>query len=91
MKEFKNLSRHERKDRIKEARKELKKFKAEKEAGAPSTDTTLLVILAILLPPLAVYLHQGEANGKFWLSLLLWLLFYIPGLIYALILILGDK
>lgn len=49
----------------------------------------LLVIIAILLPPLAVYLHQGEINSKFWIALVLWLLFYIPGLIYALITILG--
>lgn len=90
MKEFKTLSKHERKDRIKEAKKQLKQMKANKEAGAPTTDTTLLVIVAILLPPLAVYLHEGTANGKFWLSVLLWLLFYIPGLIYALIVILGD-
>jgi len=51
-----------------------------------------LVILAILLPPLAVYLHQGEINTKFWISLILTLLFFIPGIIYALIVVLGgDK
>ncbi|MBK7885425.1 MAG: YqaE/Pmp3 family membrane protein [Chitinophagaceae bacterium] len=49
----------------------------------------LLVILAILLPPLAVYLHQGEINTKFWISLLLTLLFWLPGIIYALIVVLG--
>ena len=50
--------------------------------------TLLLVIIAILLPPLAVFLHQGEINKNFWINLLLTLLFYIPGLIHALILIL---
>lgn len=49
----------------------------------------LLVIICIFIPPLAVYLHQGEINSKFWISLLLTLLFYIPGLIYSLITILG--
>jgi uncharacterized membrane protein YqaE (UPF0057 family) len=34
----------------------------------------LLVILAFLLPPLAVYLYFGEANLHFWLNLILWLL-----------------
>lgn len=90
--EFKNLSKKERKARIKEAKKEMKAYKAAKKAGAePSTNTLLLVILAILLPPLAVYLHQGEINSKFWISLLLTLLFWLPGVIYALIVILGNE
>ena len=90
--EFKNLSKKERKARIKDAKKELKAYKAAKRAGAePSTNTLLLVILAILLPPLAVYLHQGEINTKFWISLLLTLLFWLPGVIYALIVILGNE
>lgn len=90
--EFKSLSKKERKSRIKEAKKEIKAYKAAKKAGAePSTNTLLLVILAILLPPLAVYLHQGEINSKFWISLLLTLLFWLPGVIYALIVILGDQ
>jgi uncharacterized membrane protein YqaE (UPF0057 family) len=89
--EFKNLSRSERKLRIKEAKKELKAIKSQQKNGAePSTNTTLLVILAILLPPLAVYLHQGEINNKFWISLLLTLLFFIPGVIYALLVVLGE-
>jgi len=50
----------------------------------------LLIILAILLPPLAVYLHQGEINSKFWISLLLTLLFFIPGVIYALLVVTGE-
>jgi uncharacterized membrane protein YqaE (UPF0057 family) len=88
--EFKSLSRKEKKERIKELKKEVKKFKEAKRSGAePSTNTLLLVILAILLPPLAVYLHQGEINNKFWISLILTLLFWIPGVIYALIVVLG--
>ncbi|MBK9570178.1 MAG: YqaE/Pmp3 family membrane protein [Chitinophagaceae bacterium] len=50
----------------------------------------LLVILALLLPPLAVYLHEGVINKRFWISLLLTILFFVPGVIYALIVILGD-
>ena len=91
--EFKNLSRKEKKERIKEVKNEIRKFKAAKRAGGQAdTNTLLLVILAILLPPLAVYLHQGEINNKFWISLILTLLFWIPGVIYALIVVLGaDK
>ena len=90
--EFKSLSRKERKTKIKEAKKEIKTYKAAKKSGKePSTNTLLLVILAILLPPLAVYLHEGEINSKFWISLLLTLLFWLPGVIYALIVILGNN
>ncbi len=88
---FMHLSRKERKSRIKEAKSEIKKIKAEKKAGSePSTNQVLLVILAILLPPLAVYLHEGEINNKFWLDLVLTLLFFLPGVIYALIVVLAK-
>lgn len=89
---FKSLSQKEKREKIKEVKKEIKNYKAAQKAGLePSTNTVLLVILAILLPPLAVYLHQGEINKKFWISLVLTLLFWVPGIIYALIVILGDK
>ena len=90
VKEFKSLSKAEKKSRIKEAKKQIKEIKAQKKAGERVTNKTLLVIVAILLPPLAIYLHQGEINSKFWIGLLLTLLFYIPGLIYALVVILGK-
>ena len=89
MHEFRSLSRVDRKMRIAEAKKAIKEYKAQKAAGGEvSTNTLLLVILAILLPPLAVYLHEGTINGRFWLSLLLTLLFWLPGVIYALIVVL---
>ncbi len=90
--EFMHLSRKEMRSRVKEAKSEIKKFKAEKKAGSePSTNQLLLVILAIILPPLAVYLHEGVINGKFWLDLVLTLLFFIPGVVYALIVVLGKS
>jgi uncharacterized membrane protein YqaE (UPF0057 family) len=88
--EFKSLSRKEKKERFRNVKKALSQFKKDKKAGnEPSTNTLLLVILAILLPPLAVYLHEGEINTKFWISLILTLLFFVPGIIYALIVVLG--
>lgn len=86
--EFKSLSKHERKSRIKEAKKLLKEYKADKRAGrAADTDIVLLAILAILLPPLAVYLKEGEVNSRFWISVILTLLFWVPGIIFAMLVI----
>lgn len=47
----------------------------------------LKVILAILLPPAAVAVHTG-INQQFWINLLLTLVFFVPGIIHALIVIL---
>jgi len=40
------------------------------------------IIVAILLPPLGVFLQVGFA-GAFWLNILLTLLGYIPGIVHA--------
>lgn len=56
--------------------------------ATPSDGSMLLyIILAILLPPLAVGLLYG-IGIEFWISLILTLLFYIPGMVYALIMVL---
>ncbi len=99
--ELRNMPKKERHQKLKQARKEIRNFKAARKAGKETdTNTLLLVILAILLPPLAVYLHQGETNTKFWVTLLLfllgiagafffsWLLIF-AAVVYALIVVLG--
>jgi uncharacterized membrane protein YqaE (UPF0057 family) len=100
---FRSLPRKEKMKRFKEAKKEIKAFKAARKAGMePDTNTLLLAILALFLPPLAVYLHQGETNNKFWITLLLFVLGLIGGfifswflllasIVYALIIILGSN
>ena len=88
MAQFKSLSRVDRKAKMKEVKQLMKTYKANKAEATPSTDKVLLAILAILLPPLAVYLHEGTTNSTFWISVLLTLLFWIPGVIYALITVL---
>ena len=88
--EFKHLSRAERKSRVKDAKSAIKAFK-DGTSNSGSTNQVLLIVLAIILPPLAVYLHEGVINGKFWLDLLLTLLFFLPGVIYALIVVLGKS
>lgn len=47
----------------------------------------LKIILAILLPPLGVLVQEG-LNANFWISVLLTILGYIPGIIFALYIIL---
>lgn len=43
----------------------------------------LRVILAVLLPPLGVFLEVGLGK-HFWLNVLLTLLGYVPGIVHAL-------
>ena len=40
------------------------------------------IIIAILLPPLGVFLEVGFSSA-FWLNILLTLLGYIPGIVHA--------
>lgn len=44
------------------------------------------ILLAILLPPVGVFMEVG-LSGQFWLNILLTLLGYIPGIIHALYII----
>lgn len=104
LKEFNSLSRHEKKSRFKEMKKAIREYKAQKKEGSDvSTNTLLLVIIAILIPPLAVYIHEGDINNRFWISVLLTILGYLlfgfagifflgslPGIIYALYVILSG-
>jgi uncharacterized membrane protein YqaE (UPF0057 family) len=50
-------------------------------------NTILLVILAILLPPLAVYLKTKSAKDTI-INIILCIFFWVPGVIHALYLIL---
>lgn len=69
----------------KELKKEIKAVSHKKtvEASSPNSsdesndsdvNLILLVILALILPPLAVYLYFGELNAHFWINLILFLL-----------------
>lgn len=70
--EFTGLSRKEKKGRIKQVKQVLKQQRADKKAGRYSDDhTILLAIVAILLPPLAIWLKEKTLTWKFWVSLAL--------------------
>ena len=48
-------------------------------------DDVVLIILGIFIPPLAVYLYEGTVTANFWVDLLLTLLFWIPGIVFAML------
>ena len=78
--ELKSLSRKEKKSRFKEIKKLLKEYKADKKAGKEEdgeTNTILLAILAILLPPLAIYLKERTLTWKFWLCIAMYVFAFI--------------
>ena len=62
----------------------------ESSSNAAGMPLILLVIITILIPFLGVGLAKG-VHFEFWLDLILTLLFYLPGLIYGLIVILGNS
>ena len=63
----------------KEFNKSQQNFQKKPSKGA-------LIVLAIFIPLLAVYLKDGIGKS-FWINLVLCLLFYLPGIIHALIVV----
>ncbi|RIJ42100.1 YqaE/Pmp3 family membrane protein [Pontibacter oryzae] len=51
-----------------------------------SRTSVVEIILAIFLPPLAVFLHDGIGTS-FWINIILTLLFILPGIIHALLVV----
>jgi uncharacterized membrane protein YqaE (UPF0057 family) len=102
--QFKSLSNSEKKSKLREMKKAISAYKADKKAGKDVDSNTILqVILALFLPPLAVYLHEGSTNNKFWISVLLTILGLLifgfagilflgtlPSIVYALVVILSN-
>lgn len=88
--EWENMSRQEKRMKRKAIKNDLKQAVKDWKKSGADAETLLLVIVAVLLPPLAMALYDG-ISPRFWISLLLTLLFYLPGLIYTLYIILGGK
>ncbi len=69
-------------------KKELRKqVRALRKASKDDSDV-LEIVAALVIPPLGVYLHEGDINNKFWIDLVLCLLFWFPGVVYALLVVL---
>lgn len=60
---------------------------AEKSASSLRVNEIVLAILAIFIPPLAVFLFEDSITANFWVDLLLTLLFWLPGIIFAFLVI----
>jgi uncharacterized membrane protein YqaE (UPF0057 family) len=62
---------------------------AQREAAkGGDVDPVVLIILAIFLPPLAVYLYEGSWTKRCTVNVILTLLCGLPGMIHALIVVL---
>ncbi|MFL5731420.1 MAG: YqaE/Pmp3 family membrane protein [Cytophagaceae bacterium] len=66
----------------KQARHEIREKLKGVKKNRSDIDQTLLIIIAILLPPLAVYLVDGIST-PFWIDVILTLLLWLPGAVYA--------
>ncbi|WP_237586883.1 YqaE/Pmp3 family membrane protein [Pontibacter russatus] len=73
-------------DMTKAEKKDLKREMKEAFRQSGGGASIVEIILAILLPPLAVFLHDG-IDTSFWISVILTLLFWVPGVIYALLVV----
>ena len=54
---------------------------------ALTTTDPIKIILAVLLPPVGVFMEVG-LTGHFWLNVLLTILGYVPGIVHPLYVIL---
>lgn len=50
----------------------------------------VLILCGIFLPPLGVFLYEGAITNNFWLDLLLTLFFWLPGVIFAFLVMYGG-
>ncbi len=56
------------------------------EARDGALSNLILIVFAVIFPPLAVFFTHGF-RGQFWLNILLTIFFYVPGLCHAIWLI----
>ncbi|ODV78507.1 UPF0057-domain-containing protein [Suhomyces tanzawaensis NRRL Y-17324] len=54
-----------------------------------NSEKIVAVILAIFLPPLAVFMREG-LTAPFWIDLVLCLFVWFPGILYALYVVLKN-
>lgn len=63
---------------------------AQHHYNARQVDEVVLIILGIFIPPLAVYLYEDAITSNFWVDLILTFIFWIPGIIFAFLVMFGG-
>lgn len=86
--EFNSLSKNDKKERVSKVKTAVQQYKASLKNGERIDDNKLLaIIFAILIPPVGVVLYENKVTTKFWISLLLTFIFWLPGMIYSLLVV----
>ena len=86
--EFHQLSKSEKKERSSKVKSTIQQYKSNLKSGEKIDDNKLLaIIFAILIPPVGVVLYENKVTTKFWISLLLTFIFWLPGMIYSLLVV----
>jgi len=86
--EFNSLSKNDKKQRVSKVKAVVQQYKANLKNGERIDDNKLLaIIFAILIPPVGVVLYENKVTTKFWISLLLTFIFWLPGMIYSLLVV----
>lgn len=60
----------------------------ENQSRLGSDQLIIEILLAIFIPPLGVWLHEDSITTNFWISLVLTLLFILPGSIFSVLVVL---
>jgi uncharacterized membrane protein YqaE (UPF0057 family) len=89
--EFNSLSKNDKKERVSKVKAAVQQYKDNLKSGDSIDDNKLLaIIFSILIPPVGVVLYENKVTTKFWISLLLTFIFWLPGVIYSLLVVTGN-
>ena len=88
---FKQLSKQERKEKSMAVNHAVQQYRDQlKDGESIDSNKLLAIIFAILIPPIGVVIFENKVTTKFWISLLLTLIFFLPGMIYSLLVVTGN-
>lgn len=65
-------------------------IESHKVAKASQVNEIVLGILCVFIPPLAVFLYENSITTNFWVDLIGTLLFWLPGIILAFLIVFGG-
>lgn len=90
VKDANSISSNESVVKTKDAKKEMKKTESSNRAALSGGMLVLCVILCLFpfINLIPVYIHDGSVNMNFWLTLILDILFFLPGIIFSLLVVL---